>query len=103
MVNLVCDQVTIGSDEEEGDVTVDERYLASEIIEYWGESFVAGGGDYPFPYYEDFSSVGSGKPVINIFAQKRRLFSGKGQLFSAYFFLYSTGLIPVMRLNSEEK
>lgn len=80
MVNLVCDQVTIGSDEEEGDVTVDERYLASEIIEYWGESFVAGGGDDPFPYYEDFSSVGSGKPVIKPLEYQNVLFMFKEEV-----------------------
>ena len=58
IVNLVdkaCGQVTIGSDDD-GQIEVDERYLASEIMEYMGNSFSAGGGDDPFPYFEDFSS-----------------------------------------------
>ena len=80
MVNLVCDQVTIGSDEEEGDVTVDERYLASEIIEYWGESFVAGGDEDPFPYYEDFSTVTAGAPVIQPLEYQNVLFMFKEEV-----------------------
>ncbi len=64
MVEKVCEEVSIGNDGEEGgNVTVDDRYLASEIKEYWGESFVAGGDEDPFPYYEDFSAH-SGTPVI---------------------------------------
>ena len=58
IVNLVdkaCDDVTIGSDDD-GQIEVDDRYLASEVMEYMGNSFSAGGGDDPFPYFEDFSS-----------------------------------------------
>ena len=55
LVDRVCDQVTIGSDDD-GQIDVDERYLASEVMEYMGNSFSAGGGDDPFPYFEDFSS-----------------------------------------------
>ena len=55
MVDMVCDQVTIGSDDD-GQIDVDDRYLASEVMEYMGNSFSAGGGDDPFPYFEDFSS-----------------------------------------------
>ncbi len=55
MVNMVCDRVTIGSDDD-GQIDVDDRYLASEVMEYMGNSFSAGGGDDPFPYFEDFSS-----------------------------------------------
>ena len=55
MVDMVCDQVTIGSDND-GQIDVDDRYLASEVMEYMGNSFSAGGGDDPFPYFEDFSS-----------------------------------------------
>ena len=55
MVDMVCDRVTIGS-EDDGQIEVDERYLASEVMEYMGNSFSAGGGDDPFPYFEDFSS-----------------------------------------------
>ena len=55
LVDKVCDQVTIGSDDD-GQIEVDERYLASEVMEYMGNSFSAGGGDDPFPYFEDFSS-----------------------------------------------
>lgn len=55
LVDKVCEQVTIGSDDD-GQIEVDERYLASEVMEYMGNSFSAGGGDDPFPYFEDFSS-----------------------------------------------
>lgn len=55
LVDKVCDQVTIGSDDD-GQIDVDDRYLASEVMEYMGNSFSAGGGDDPFPYFEDFSS-----------------------------------------------
>lgn len=55
MVDMVCDQVPIGSDDD-GQIDVDDRYLASEVMEYMGNSFSAGGGDDPFPYFEDFSS-----------------------------------------------
>lgn len=55
LVDRVCDQVTIGSDDD-GQIDVDDRYLASEVMEYMGNSFSAGGGDDPFPYFEDFSS-----------------------------------------------
>ena len=58
IVNLVdkaCGQVTIGSDDD-GQIDVDDRYLASEVMEYMGNSFSAGSGDDPFPYFEDFSS-----------------------------------------------
>lgn len=55
MVDMVCDHVTIGSDDD-GQIEVDDRYLASEVMEYMGNSFSAGGGDDPFPYFEDFSS-----------------------------------------------
>ena len=55
LVDKVCDQVPIGS-EDDGQIDVDDRYLASEVMEYMGNSFSAGGGDDPFPYFEDFSS-----------------------------------------------
>ena len=55
LVDKVCDRVTIGSDDD-GQIDVDDRYLASEVMEYMGNSFSAGGGDDPFPYFEDFSS-----------------------------------------------
>ena len=55
MVDMVCDRVPIGSDDD-GQIDVDDRYLASEVMEYMGNSFSAGGGDDPFPYFEDFSS-----------------------------------------------
>ena len=55
LVDKVCDDVTIGSDDD-GQIDVDDRYLASEVMEYMGNSFSAGGGDDPFPYFEDFSS-----------------------------------------------
>lgn len=55
LVDKVCDQVPIGSDDD-GQIDVDDRYLASEVMEYMGNSFSAGGGDDPFPYFEDFSS-----------------------------------------------
>lgn len=55
LVDKVCDRVTIGSDDD-GQIEVDDRYLASEVMEYMGNSFSAGGGDDPFPYFEDFSS-----------------------------------------------
>ena len=55
LVDKVCDQVTIGSDDD-GQIDVDDRYLASEVMEYMGNSFSAGSGDDPFPYFEDFSS-----------------------------------------------
>ena len=75
MVELVCDQVSIGNNGEEGgNVNVDDRYLASEIKEYWGPSFVSGGDEDPFPYYEDFSTVTAGAPVIQPLEYQNVLF-----------------------------
>ena len=75
MVELVCDHVPIGNNGEEGgNVNVDDRYLASEIKEYWGPSFVSGGDEDPFPYYEDFSTVTAGAPVIQPLEYQNVLF-----------------------------
>lgn len=75
MVELVCNQVSIGNNGEEGgNVNVDDRYLASEIKEYWGPSFVSGGDEDPFPYYEDFSTVTAGAPVIQPLEYQNVLF-----------------------------
>lgn len=75
MIELVCDQVSIGNNGEEGgNVNVDDRYLASEIKEYWGPSFVSGGDEDPFPYYEDFSTVTAGAPVIQPLEYQNVLF-----------------------------
>ena len=62
IVDKVCSQVSIGSGEG-GSVEVDERYLASEIMEYYGESFSFNLDDEPFPYYEDFTT-GAGARAI---------------------------------------
>lgn len=75
MVELVCNEVSIGNNGEEGgNVNVDDRYLASEIKEYWGPSFVSGGDEDPFPYYEDFSTVTAGAPVIQPLEYQNVLF-----------------------------
>lgn len=75
MVELVCNDVSIGNNGEEGgNVNVDDRYLASEIKEYWGPSFVSGGDEDPFPYYEDFSTVTAGAPVIQPLEYQNVLF-----------------------------
>ena len=75
MVELVCDEVSIGNNGEEGgNVNVDDRYLASEIKEYWGPSFVSGGDEDPFPYYKDFSTVTAGAPVIQPLEYQNVLF-----------------------------
>ncbi len=75
MVELVCNEVSIGNNGEEGgNVNVDDRYLASEIKEYWGPSFVSGGDEDPFPYYEDFSTVTAGSPVIQPLEYQNVLF-----------------------------
>lgn len=67
--------VSIGNNGEEGgNVNVDDRYLASEIKEYWGPSFVSGGDEDPFPYYEDFSTVTAGAPVIQPLEYQNVLF-----------------------------
>ncbi len=62
IIDGVCSDVTIGSNEDE-DVNVDERFLASEIIEYYGNAFAPGGDEDPFPYFEDFES-GKGSRAI---------------------------------------
>ena len=62
IIDGVCSDVTIGSNEDE-DVNVDERFLASEIIEYYGNAFAPGGEEEPFPYFEDFES-GKGSRAI---------------------------------------
>ena len=81
MVELVCNQVSIGNNGEEGgNVNVDDRYLASEIKEYWGPSFVAGGDEDPFPYYEDFSTVTAGAPVIQPLEYQNVLFMFKEEV-----------------------
>lgn len=81
MVELVCDQVSIGNNgEEDGNVNVDDRYLASEIKEYWGPSFVSGGDEDPFPYYEDFSTVTAGSPVIQPLEYQNVLFMFKEEV-----------------------
>lgn len=75
MVELVCNEVSIGNNGEEGgNVNVDDRYLASEIKEYWGPSFVSGGDEDPFPYYKDFSTVTAGAPVIQPLEYQNVLF-----------------------------
>ena len=81
MVELVCNEVSIGNNGEEGgNVNVDDRYLASEIKEYWGPSFVAGGDEDPFPYYEDFSTVTAGAPVIQPLEYQNVLFMFKEEV-----------------------
>ena len=62
IVDKVCNQVSIGSGDG-GNVEVDERYLASEIMEYYGEAFTFNLDDEPFPYYEDFTT-GAGARAI---------------------------------------
>lgn len=62
IIDGVCNEVTIGGNEDD-DVNVDERFLASEIMEYWGNSFAPGGDEDPFPYFEDFES-GKGSRAI---------------------------------------
>ncbi len=47
IVNYVCQFATIGSDSD-GDVTIDDRFLASEVKEYAGDTFFIG-GDENFP------------------------------------------------------
>ena len=81
MVKLVCNDVSIGNNGEEGgNVNVDDRYLASEIKEYWGPSFVSGGDEDPFPYYEDFSTVTAGAPVIQPLEYQNVLFMFKEEV-----------------------
>ncbi len=62
IIDGVCNEVTIGGNEDD-DVNVDDRFLASEIMEYWGNSFAPGGDEDPFPYFEDFES-GKGARAI---------------------------------------
>ena len=59
IVDKVCEEVTIGGD----DVYVDDRFLASEIVEYYGESFTYSKEEDVFPYYEDFTT-GAGARAI---------------------------------------
>ncbi len=59
IVDKVCEEVTIGGD----DVYVDDRFLASEIVEYYGESFTYSKEKDVFPYYEDFTT-GAGARAI---------------------------------------
>jgi len=59
IVDKVCEEVTIGGD----DVYVDDRFLASEIAEYYGESFTYSKEEDVFPYYEDFTT-GAGARAI---------------------------------------
>lgn len=59
IVDEVCKEVTIGGD----DVYVDDRFLASEIVEYYGESFTYSKEEDVFPYYEDFTT-GAGARAI---------------------------------------
>lgn len=59
IVDKVCEKVTIGGD----DVYVDDRFLASEIVEYYGESFTYSKEEDVFPYYEDFTT-GAGARAI---------------------------------------
>lgn len=59
IVDKVCEKVTIGGD----DVYVDDRFLASEIVEYYGESFTYSKEGDVFPYYEDFTT-GAGARAI---------------------------------------
>lgn len=59
IVDKVCEKVTIGGD----DVYVDDRFLASEIAEYYGESFTYSKEEDVFPYYEDFTT-GAGARAI---------------------------------------
>lgn len=59
IVDKVCEEVTIGGD----DVYVDDRFLASEITEYYGESFTYSKEEDVFPYYEDFTT-GAGSRAI---------------------------------------
>ena len=62
IIDGVCAEVQIGGNEDD-DVNVDDRFLASEIMEYWGNSFAPGGDEDPFPYFEDFES-GKGSRAI---------------------------------------
>ena len=62
IIDGVCAEVTIGGNEDD-DVNVDDRFLASEIMEYWGNAFAPGGDEDPFPYFEDFES-GKGSRAI---------------------------------------
>lgn len=62
IIDGVCSEVTIGGNGND-DVNVDDRFLASEIMEYWGNAFAPGGDEDPFPYFEDFES-GKGSRAI---------------------------------------
>lgn len=59
IVDKVCEEVTIGGD----DVYVDDRFLASEIVEYYGESFTYSKEKDVFPYYEDFTTGAGARAV----------------------------------------
>ncbi len=50
IVNYVCQFATIGKEENGDDVTIDDRFLASEVKEYAGDSFfIAGDENFPKP------------------------------------------------------
>lgn len=54
IMDAVCDRVSIGNDGEQ-DVTIDNRFLASEVKEYAGDTFLIA-GDENFPKYEEGQS-----------------------------------------------
>jgi len=61
ILEAVCDIVTIGKDGEQ-DLTIDNRFLASEVKEYWGNTFMIA-GDENFPKYEEGQSSVAIQPL----------------------------------------
>lgn len=63
IVKNVCENVSIGRDEESGqDVTIDNRFLASEVREYAGNTFLVK-GDENFPVYEEGQTLRAIRPL----------------------------------------
>lgn len=62
IVKKVCEKVTIGEDSSSGDVNIDERFLASEIKEYAGSTFMIN-SDKNFPKYQEGQSPVAIQPL----------------------------------------